>query len=105
MKQIRYTLIGIFLSLQLSIFAQTNTDSSFHTKIIGHKCGYHGISIPNTLSSLKQNCSFFDGLEMDIFLSKDRTLWLSHNQWIESSDSTKHLNILTLHDFEIEAIN
>jgi len=98
-----------FLNFTLFAFAQTNEDSSstkkFRTKIIGHRGGCNGTTIPNSLSSIKQSISHLDGIEVDIFLSKDRTLWLSHNQKLESCELAKQPNILKLTDSEINDIN
>jgi glycerophosphoryl diester phosphodiesterase len=93
------------LFTQISVYPQSPSDTSFHTKIIGHKCGYQERFIPNSLSSLKQNIKNFDGVEMDVYLSRDQTLWLSHKQWIDRYDSTIQSNILKLHDRDIETIN
>jgi len=105
MNRLTANLFCFLLILHFSVYSQSNSDTSFCTKIIGHKCGYQETFIPNSLSSIKQNIKNFDGVEMDVYLSRDRTLWLTHNQWLDIYDSTIQSNILKLHDTDIETIN
>ena len=55
-------------------------DISTSTKILLHKGkGFHPDFHENTLEGAKYGLAHFDGIEVDIVISKDGTVWLSHN--------------------------
>ena len=54
------------------------------TKFLAHRgCGTSDIQ-ENTLEAVKYGISRLNGVEIDIQLSKDRTIWLAHNVELES---------------------
>lgn len=49
-----------------------------HKRILAHKTGAFCGYIPNTLEAAKHSLRKFDGIEVDVQLSSDNTIWLSH---------------------------
>jgi glycerophosphoryl diester phosphodiesterase len=111
-KFIRYFVI-ILAALQTlhlgcrKIIPEAETDILF----LGHRGGggnsFNDVNIENTLNSVKQGFTNLDGVEIDLQMSKDGTIWAFHNFNVndfscETDLSTKNIPFLT--DAEIELI-
>lgn len=73
------------LIVLLLITACSNNDSNVEiptTLLIGHRASGAGVKsgfIENTLTAVKESLKYADGVEVDIQLSKDSTLWIYHD--------------------------
>lgn len=89
------------------IIPEVETDIQF----LGHKGGgnntYSELYIENTLPSIQYAMKFLDGVEVDLYMSKDGTIYMYHNQDISDyncATTTKEEYIPLLTDNEIDAI-
>ncbi|MFP4023968.1 MAG: glycerophosphodiester phosphodiesterase [Thiohalospira sp.] len=68
--------------------------SNHTTKILGHRAyglkGFNDTIMDNTLTAIIKAIEFTDGVELDIQMSKDKTLWLYHDTKIFDTDSNIH---------------
>lgn len=59
------------------------TDPELDVKILGHKGGgtssFNSLHIENTLPSVEDGLKLLDGIELDVQMSLDGTLWLYHD--------------------------
>jgi glycerophosphoryl diester phosphodiesterase len=56
-----------------------NSIENVETRILSHRGGGNSEFQENTLESVQYGLSQLDGVEVDIQISNDRTIWLSHN--------------------------
>lgn len=99
--------IYIFILLAIIIFSchhkneNTPYDYSNHTtKILGHRGygikGYNDTLMDNTLEAIIKAIKIADGVEIDIQMSKNETIWLYHDTRIPDRDSNiKYIPRLT----------
>lgn len=71
------------------------------TKILSHRGGGNSGLQENTLTSVQYGLNKLDGVEVDIQLSNDRTIWLSHNSELPSCTGVDADCFVTAHDYEI----
>ena len=76
---------------------------------MGHKGGgsnSFGPHFENTIPAIQDGIKNLDGVENDIQMSLDSTLWIFHNPNFNSfcCDTSNHSSIILLHDSEIEKI-
>lgn len=83
---IRLWLRPLFVLLALSLFScNTAHDKDTHpsqTLVFGHRgtgTGVQGGFIENTLPGVKEALKYADGVEQDIQMSTDKTLWIYHD--------------------------
>lgn len=86
-------------------------DDNINPKIIGHRAygvkGFNDTIMDNTLDAIKKALPIVDGIEVDVQMSLDGTIWLYHDQYFIGPDScfssivqmndkdvVKHLSIL-----------
>ena len=50
--------------------------------------GFNTDFIPNTLPAAEYGLSVMDGIELDIQISEDGTLWLDHDNEVHDCDGT-----------------
>ena len=115
MKTISY-IAGIILILITTLFSfdscKKNEDSPHQTDIqfLGHKGGgttaYSLITIENTIPAIQEGLKNLDGVEDDIQMSLDGTLWLFHNFDFEDvlCDTGIHSSIPLLNDLQINQL-
>jgi len=73
-------------------------------QIIAHRGGRTNQVRENTFSGIKQALHFADGVEVDVQISKDRTIWLSHS--VDLTDCSGKIGCFPEStDSEIEAIS
>jgi len=71
------------------------------TKVLAHKGGGNSEYQENTLASAQYGLSLMDGIEVDIQLSNDRTLWLSHTSILPACTGVTADCFSSARDFEI----
>lgn len=111
--KISIALLGLLLLLTITRCQKekisvppTETDVRF----LGHRGGGTNLSndkyIENTLPSVQDGLKTMNGVEVDLMMSLDGTIWIYHNSDIgESSCLTNyHHSLVLLHDTEIEKI-
>lgn len=90
------------LTTVLILFASCSHKAD--TKIIGHKAygtkGYNDTIMDNTLEAIKKALPFVDGIELDIQMSLDGTIWLYHDQYFITPDSG-FTSIVQMNDKEV----
>ncbi|MCK5846073.1 MAG: glycerophosphodiester phosphodiesterase [Bacteroidales bacterium] len=98
----------ILLTAVISMLYSCNNDS----KIIAHRGSGNEISIDNydtifenTIAAAKYGFKNFDGIEVDVQMSKSGTIWLYHNSDLYSFDTLSPRCIPSSTDAEIIAIN
>ncbi len=73
-------LILIFLDSCKKIKYYPDTDFvEVKTKILAHRAGGNSQFIENSLEAARNSFPLADGIEVDVQISKDRTLWLAHD--------------------------
>ncbi len=77
--------------------------------VLGHRCSGAGLVydslIENTIPSLKYALSVYDGVEIDIQMSKNGTLWMYHDGIIDQYHSNSNkICIPNLKDSELEKV-
>ncbi|MCU0362592.1 MAG: glycerophosphodiester phosphodiesterase [Bacteroidales bacterium] len=81
-----------------------NPIAGIPTKILMHRgCGFNEDFIPNTLLAAEYGLSVLDGVELDIQISKDGTLWLDHDNEVHDCDGNVVGCFQTLTDAQIES--
>lgn len=60
------------------------------TLILAHRGGGSSIYQENTLNAAKYGYSVLDGIEIDVQISKDRTVWLAHNADLPDCGGTSY---------------
>lgn len=89
MKLCRYYIIFVLIIIVSSACEKINyfddrEDISCSTRILLHKGkGFHPDFFENTLEGAKYGLAHFDGIEVDIAVSKEGTIWLSHNNRVK----------------------
>lgn len=81
------------------------TNKTSQTKILGHKGSgtlgkYNNPYFDNSIDAILYAITNFDGAEVDVQMSKDKTLWLYHDNTIKSCDDSL-INFCLLSDYEI----
>jgi glycerophosphoryl diester phosphodiesterase len=75
------------------------------TRILAHKGGGNFEYQDNTLASVQNSLGIMDGIEVDIQLSNDRTIWLSHSSVLPPCTGQTADCFTGAHDFEIIALD
>jgi len=82
-----------------------NPFSGLPTKVLMHRGnGFNTQFHENTLPAAEYGLSVLDGIELDIQLSKDGTLWLDHSNEVHDCDGNVVGCFQTLTDAEINAV-
>jgi glycerophosphoryl diester phosphodiesterase len=108
MKQIYIISLAILLlysgSCEKISYLPDNPILGIPTKVLMHRGnGFNDDLIPNTLEAAAFGLSVLDGVELDIQLSKDGTLWLDHDNEVHDCAGNKIGCFQTLTDSEIQA--
>jgi glycerophosphoryl diester phosphodiesterase len=79
-------------------------DDNINPKIIGHRAygvkGFNDTIMDNTLSAIKKALPIVDGIEVDIQMSLDGTIWLYHDQFFINPDSS-FTSIVLMNDKDV----
>ncbi len=75
------------------------------TLYLAHRGGANSGMPENTLAAIRWGLQHADGIECDIMLSKDQTLWLSHDAEVRSCSDLKFTCFAETTDAQIEQIN
>lgn len=85
------------------------TSTSF---FLGHKGAgsnnYNDMNMEHSIASFKEALALLDGVEIDVQMSLDNTLWMFHDVDINNSlctPGTHHKSIITMHDSDIAVLN
>jgi glycerophosphoryl diester phosphodiesterase len=84
MKQFSAIFLGLIIfssgGCEKIKYEPDNPFSGLPTRVLMHRgCGFNEAFIPNTLPAAEYGLSVLDGVEMDIQISADGTLWLDHD--------------------------
>jgi glycerophosphoryl diester phosphodiesterase len=83
-------------------YAVDNPISGLSTRILMHRgCGFNENYMPNTLPAAEYGLSVLDGVELDIQISADGTLWLDHDNEVHDCEGNVVGCFQTLSDAEI----
>lgn len=111
--QITVFLSGFLLVLTITQCKKTTTSGSpteTDVRFVGHKGGgdnsFNAKYIENTLPAVQEGLKTLNGVEIDVQMSLDGTLWMFHNLDIGQSNcnTNYHHSIVLLNDTEIEKI-
>jgi glycerophosphoryl diester phosphodiesterase len=79
-------------------------DNNIKPKIIGHRAygvkGFNDTIMDNTLDAIKKALPIVDGIEVDIQMSLDGTIWLYHDQYFITPDSS-FTSIVQMNDKDV----
>ena len=75
------------------------------TRFIAHRAGGHGDYRENTLEAAIGGFSVLDGIETDIQISRDTTIWMSHSETPEPCDNPDGKCFEALTDDQISQID
>ncbi|MCK4664727.1 MAG: glycerophosphodiester phosphodiesterase [Bacteroidales bacterium] len=102
-SKLKYIILSIifFASCKKIKYYPDNPIENVETKILAHRGGGHSGIQENTLASVQYGLNQLDGVEVDIQLSKDRTIWLSHNAELPTCTGIDVDCFVTAHDYEI----
>lgn len=75
------------------------------TLYLAHRGGANSGMPENTLAAIRWSLQHADGIECDIMLSKDKTIWLSHDAEVRSCGDLKFTCFAETTDAQIEQIN
>jgi len=80
---------GLFACEKINYFEDREAISP-STRILLHKGkGVHPDFQPNSLEGVKYGLAHFDGIEVDISVSKEGTVWLSHNNHMKDKNGNE----------------
>jgi glycerophosphoryl diester phosphodiesterase len=84
MKQLSVIIISILFissgSCEKINYASDNPIAGLPTRVLMHRgCGFNENYLPNTLPAAEYGLSVLDGIELDVQISADGTLWLDHD--------------------------
>ncbi len=80
-------LMFLFGNCEKINYSVDNPIAGLPTSVLMHYgCGDNPDFIPNTLAAAKYGLSVLDGIELDIQVSKDGTLWLDHDNEVRDCD-------------------
>jgi len=98
------TLLLSIVSCDKIIYSVDNPFTGFPTRVLMHKgCGDNPDLVWNTLPAAEYGLSIMDGIELDIQISKDGTLWLDHDNEVHDCDGNVIGCFQELTDDEITA--
>ncbi len=75
------------------------------TRYLAHRGGANSAMPDNSLAAVRFGLQHGDGIECDIMLSKDRTIWLSHDAELRNCGDLKFTCFAETSDAQIEQIN
>jgi len=91
-------------SCEKIIYAPDNPICGLPTRVLMHRgCGDNPDLTGNTLAAAEYGLSMLDGIELDIQISKDGTLWLDHNNQVLDCDGNEVGCFQEMTDNEIKA--
>jgi len=76
-----------------------------NTRVLGHRGGGFFDGSPNTLEAVVYGFNHYDGVEVDIQMSSNNTIWLSHDAYIEACGSFGGACFNNVSDVEIAKID
>jgi len=80
-------LLFLFSNCEKIKYSVDNPIAGLPTSVLMHRgCGDNPDFIPNTLAAANFGLSVLDGIELDIQISKDGTLWLDHDNEVRDCD-------------------
>lgn len=86
------------------LYTPDNPFSGLHTRVLMHRGnGFNTAFHENTLPAAEYGLSVLDGIELDIQLSRDGTLWLDHSNEVLDCDGNSIGCFMTMTDDEILA--
>jgi len=81
------TLLFSVISCEKIIYSVDNPFAGLPTRVLMHKgCGDNPDITVNTIEAAEYGLSLMDGIELDIQISKDGTLWLDHDNEVHDCD-------------------
>jgi glycerophosphoryl diester phosphodiesterase len=106
MKQVYTIILGLMLinsgGCEKIEYLPDNPFNGIPTKVLMHRGnGFNTDFVQNTLPAAAYGLSVLDGIELDIQLSKDGTLWLDHDNEVHDCDGNTVGCFQTLTDNEI----
>jgi glycerophosphoryl diester phosphodiesterase len=106
MKQLTTIIITILIissgGCEKINYAVDNPFAGLPTRVLMHRgCGFNEEFIPNTLPAAEYGLRVLDGVEMDIQISADGTLWLDHDNEVHDCAGNVVGCFQTLTDSEI----
>ena len=107
MKQLYSSLLTLILlssgGCEKIKYLPDNPINGLPTSVLMHRgCGSNEDIVPNTLEAAEYGLSILDGVELDVQISKDGTLWLDHDNEVHDCSGNKIGCFQTMTD---EAIN
>lgn len=92
MNRLNILILITFTILVANCSLKKNDNSEIKTHILGHRAygvkGYNDTIMDNTLPAVIKAIEITDGVEVDIQMSKDGTIWLYHDTKIVAQDSS-----------------
>ena len=83
-------------------------DPKVRTLIIGHKATGSGTNnlglVENTYEAIQYGCQHLDGIEVDLQMSKDTTIWLTHHAYMADCNG-KSAKMFSIADTTLEQIS
>jgi len=85
-------------------YAPDNPFTGLSTRVLMHRGnGFNTEFIPNTLPAAEYGLSVLDGIELDIQISKDGTLWLDHDNEVHDCNGNEIGCFQTMTDADISS--
>jgi len=104
MKRVLLILLLIVLGCEKIDYVPDNPFKGIPTKVLMHRgCGSNTNYVTNTLPAAMYGFSVLDGVELDIQISKDGTLWLDHDNEVKDCSDNVIGCFNTMTDIEINA--
>jgi glycerophosphoryl diester phosphodiesterase len=108
MKQLSFIILVLILlnsgSCERIEYAPDNPFAGLPTSVLMHRgSGDNTNIIPNTLQAAEYGLSVMDGIELDIQISKDGTLWLDHDNEVHDCSGNVVGCFQTLTDAQIKS--
>jgi glycerophosphoryl diester phosphodiesterase len=109
MKQLFVTILAIIIlntgGCEKIVYQPDNPISGLPTKVLMHRGnGFNTDFHENTLPAAEYGLSVYDGIELDIQLSMDGTLWLDHSNEVTDCNDNSIGCFQTMTDAEIFAV-
>jgi len=102
----RLLILFVLISCAKVDYVPDNPFRGIPTKVLMHRGnGFNTDYVENTLPAARYGFSLLDGVELDIQLSQDGTLWLDHDNEVKDCDGNVIGCFHTMTDAEINASN
>jgi glycerophosphoryl diester phosphodiesterase len=106
MNRVLFILLLIITGCEKIDYVPDNPFSGIPTQVLMHRgCGSNTDFVTNTLPAAMYGFSVLDGVELDIQISKDGTLWLDHDNEVKDCSDNIIGCFNTMTDAEINSYN